>query len=92
MRPNKIFQHEDKLCRKFIKGLADTKTVIYRNPGVESVSYTHLVTEMSMGQMIDDIKLAVECRIPVHFYGRTGGVVPTPDEVLNEIKKLGGVQ
>lgn len=51
-----------------------------------------LVTEMSMGQMIDDIKLAVECRIPVHFYGRTGGVVPTPDEVLNEIKKLGGVQ
>ena len=51
-----------------------------------------LVTEMSMGQMVDDIKLAVECRIPVHFYGRTGGVVPTPDEVLNEIKKLGGVQ
>lgn len=37
MRPNKIFQHEDKLCRKFIKGLADTKTVIYRNPGVEYV-------------------------------------------------------
>ena len=52
----------------------------------------YLCVEMSMGQMIDDIKLAVECRIPVHFYGRTGGVVPTPDEVLNEIKKLGGVQ
>lgn len=51
-----------------------------------------LVTEMSMGQMVDDIKLAVECRIPVHFYGRTGGVVPSSDEILNEIKKLGGVQ
>ena len=50
-----------------------------------------LVTEMSMGQMVDDVKLAVECRVPVHFYGRTGGVVPTPAEILGEIRKLGGV-
>ena len=50
-----------------------------------------LVTEMSMGQMVDDVKLAVECRVPVHFYGRTGGVVPTPAEILSEIRKLGGV-
>ena len=41
--------------------------------------------------MVDDVKLAVECRVPVHFYGRTGGVVPTPAEILGEIRKLGGV-
>lgn len=52
-----------------------------------------LDVEMSMGQMIYDVKLAVECRIPVEFFGRTGGVIPTPAEVYDEIKKLtGGAQ
>ncbi|MBQ8687266.1 MAG: 3-methyl-2-oxobutanoate dehydrogenase subunit VorB [Ruminococcus sp.] len=52
-----------------------------------------LDVEMSMGQMIYDVKLATECRIPVEFYGRTGGVIPTPAEVYEEIKKLtGGAQ
>ena len=47
-----------------------------------------LVVEMSMGQMVDDVKLAIDCKVPVHFYGRTGGIIPTPKEVLGEIKKL----
>lgn len=47
-----------------------------------------LCVEMSMGQMIDDVKLAVECSKPVHFFGKTGGVIPKPTEVLEEIKKL----
>lgn len=47
-----------------------------------------LVVEMSMGQMVDDVRLAAECKVPVHFYGRTGGIIPTPKEVLGEIKKL----
>ena len=47
-----------------------------------------LVVEMSMGQMVDDVRLATECKVPVHFYGRTGGIIPTPKEVLGEIKKL----
>ena len=51
-----------------------------------------LDVEMSMGQMIDDVKLAINCSKPVKFYGRTGGVIPTPAEVLEEIKKLGGEQ
>jgi len=51
-----------------------------------------LSVEMSMGQMVDDIKLAINCSKPVHFYGRTGGVIPTPVEVLEEIKKLGGAK
>ncbi len=47
-----------------------------------------LVVEMSMGQMVDDVKLAVECKTPVHFFGRTGGMIPTPAEVLEQIEKL----
>ena len=49
-----------------------------------------LVTEMSMGQMVDDVKLALECRLPVEFVGRTGGVIPSPNEILNKIKEMGG--
>ena len=46
-----------------------------------------------MGQMIDDVKLALECKIPVSFYGRTGGVIPAPNDVLAKIRELnGGVQ
>ena len=51
-----------------------------------------LSVEMSMGQMIDDIRLATECRVPVSFFGRTGGVIPKPSEILDEIKKLGGAE
>jgi len=47
--------------------------------------------EMSMGQMVDDVRLAVECKKPVSFVGRTGGKIPTPGEVLNKIIEVGGV-
>lgn len=47
-----------------------------------------LVVEMNMGQMIDDVKLAVRCRVPVHFFGHTGGIVPTPAEVLASIRSI----
>ena len=53
---------------------------------------TLLDVEMSMGQMIEDVKLAVNCSKPVHFFGRTGGVIPSPDEVLGEIKKLSEIR
>ena len=43
-----------------------------------------------MGQMIEDVKLVVNGRKPVYFYGRTGGIVPTPKEILLEIKKIKG--
>ena len=49
-----------------------------------------LVVEMSMGQMVDDVKLAVECKLPVEFVGRTGGVIPNPTEILEKIKEMGG--
>lgn len=47
-----------------------------------------LVTEMNSGQMLEDVRLAVKGRVPVEFYGRLGGVVPFPDEILGEIKRI----
>ncbi|MBQ0115038.1 MAG: 3-methyl-2-oxobutanoate dehydrogenase subunit VorB [Bacteroidales bacterium] len=44
------------------------------------------VPELSCGQMIEDVKLAVECKLPVEFYGRTGGNVPSPEELLDALK------
>ena len=46
-----------------------------------------LTVEMSCGQMVEDVKLAIECRRPVYFFSRVGGIVPSPEEVLAEIEK-----
>ncbi len=45
-----------------------------------------MVTEMSNGQLIDDVRLAVEHIVPVHFYNRMGGNVPTTEELNEQIK------
>ena len=47
-----------------------------------------LTVEMSYGQMLDDVNLAVAGSSPVLFYGRAGGAVPTVDEVLERIEKI----
>ena len=47
-----------------------------------------LVVEMNAGQMVEDVRLAVEGRTPVAFYGRMGGVIPSPEEVVGALKKL----
>jgi 2-oxoglutarate ferredoxin oxidoreductase subunit alpha len=47
-----------------------------------------LVVEMSMGQMIEDVKLAVGRRRPIGFFGRVGGCVMTVEEVVQEAKKV----
>ena len=47
-----------------------------------------LVFEMNMGQMIEDVQLALEGKGEVSFYGRPGGVVPTPNEVFRVISRL----
>jgi pyruvate/2-oxoacid:ferredoxin oxidoreductase alpha subunit len=47
-----------------------------------------LVVELSTGQMIEDVQLAVQTRCPVHFYGRCGGMVPTGNEILAQCEKL----
>ena len=49
-----------------------------------------LSVEMSMGQMVEDVKLAVNGKADVHFFGRTGGIIPTPQEIAEEIRKIAG--
>ncbi len=45
-----------------------------------------LTVELSMGQMVEDVRLAVEGRAQTPFYGEMGGVVPTPRDILQEVK------
>ena len=47
-----------------------------------------LCVEMSTGQMIDDVRLAVEGQRPVEFYGRTGGMVPTVGEIVEKLESM----
>lgn len=47
-----------------------------------------LTVEMSTGQMVEDVRLAVEGKLPVHFYGRAGGMIPSPIEISNEAIKI----
>lgn len=49
-----------------------------------------LVVEMNSGMMLDDIIKIVQGKVPIEFYGRTGGVTPLPDEILAEIKRTAG--
>lgn len=47
-----------------------------------------LVVEMNEGQMVRDVKLAIEGACPVFFYGRSGGMIASPDEIVNVVKGL----
>jgi len=49
-----------------------------------------LAVEMSNGQMVEDVRLAVNGKKPVHFFGRTGGIVPAKAEIIAEVKKILG--
>ena len=49
-----------------------------------------LTVEMNTGQMVDDVRIAVAGKYPVSFYGRFGGMIPTPKDIAAEIKKIAG--
>ena len=52
-----------------------------------------ICVEMSMGQMIEDVELAIRCKKPVYLCNRVGGMIPTPEDVLakiNEVNENGG--
>lgn len=57
---------------------------------VDNAKYGYLSVEMSCGQMVEDVRLASNGRKPVNFYGRTGGMVPTPAEILAKAKEIVG--
>lgn len=46
-----------------------------------------LTVELNSGQMVEDVRLAVNGRVKVDFYGRIGGMIPSPEEVLRELEK-----
>ncbi len=55
----------------------------------DSKNVTHLLSvEMNNGQMVEDVKKFTREAKPVHFFGRQGGIVPSPEEVVEEVKKL----
>lgn len=47
-----------------------------------------LTVELSAGQMVEDVNLAIKCAKPVHFYGRTGGMMMSPKDVYEQIVKI----
>ncbi|HHW30836.1 MAG TPA: 3-methyl-2-oxobutanoate dehydrogenase subunit VorB [Clostridiaceae bacterium] len=47
-----------------------------------------LSVEMNAGQMVEDVRLAVNGKRPVHFHGRMGGMIPTQKEILDKIKEI----
>lgn len=46
-----------------------------------------LSVEMSAGQMVEDVKLAVESKVPVEHFGRFGGIIPSPDEIVKALEE-----
>ena len=46
-----------------------------------------LTVELNAGQMVEDVRLAVKCKVPVEHFGRLGGIVPDPDEVITALKE-----
>lgn len=46
--------------------------------------------ELSMGQMIEDIRLAEDCARPVHLVNRVGGMIPSPEQIVDAVEKLNG--
>ncbi|MBU2472020.1 MAG: 3-methyl-2-oxobutanoate dehydrogenase subunit beta, partial [Bacteroidetes bacterium] len=47
-----------------------------------------MVVEMNAGQMVEDVRLGVAGKIPVEFYGRMGGIIPSPEEIFNVLVKF----
>lgn len=58
------------------------KALLERSKQVKGI----LVVELNSGQMIEDVKLAVACSVQVEHFGRLGGIVPDPDEVIKALK------
>ena len=50
---------------------------------------SYISVELSMGQMIEDVRLATECKRPVYLCNRCGGMIPSPDEILESIRNAG---
>jgi 2-oxoglutarate ferredoxin oxidoreductase subunit alpha len=43
---------------------------------------------MNAGQMVEDVRLSINGKRPVYFYGRMGGMIPSPEEVLTRVESI----
>ncbi len=90
-----------RICRSVVKRLREkgTKIGLFRpitlwpfpEKDLKKIAQhvdSFLVIEMSCGQMIDDVRLSIDCRRPVYFYGRSGGGVPTEEEIITHLGSL----
>ena len=59
-----------------------TNEVIALSHGKKGV----LVAEINAGQMVEDVKLAINGEVPVDYFGRLGGIVPEPEEIVEALK------
>lgn len=73
IRPVTLWPFPDKIFKQLSKGKKRIKI---------------LVIEMSYGQMIEDVKLGVNCKFPVEFLGRAGGGMPTEEDIVRKVKSL----
>lgn len=72
-------------------GLIRPQTVYpFPTQAFQKAAKAYLVVEMSSGQMVEDVKLIVNGKAPVYFFGRLGGFVPSVEELFNEIKRVAG--
>jgi len=81
IRPITLWPFPEKFISDTAQRLCSPAHPLTRSP-------TFLVVEMNLGQMVEDVKLAVNGKVPVEFYGRPGGGLPTAEEILQEIRKL----
>ncbi len=59
---------------------------LFRQIALKHKKARFLVLEMSYGQMVEDVKLALNGKLPVDFFGRSGGGIPTEEEIIKKIK------
>lgn len=79
IRPITLWPFPETLITQILSGLHKKKH-----------SPLFLVVEMSYGQMLEDVKLAVNGKAKVEFLGRAGGGIPTEEEIISKIKRIGG--
>jgi len=81
IRPITLWPFPEKIISETAKRLRTNGQTVKR-------SNAFLVVEMNLGQMLEDVKLAISGKVPVEFYGRPGGSVVTQEEILGKINNL----
>ncbi|MFH0935845.1 MAG: 3-methyl-2-oxobutanoate dehydrogenase subunit VorB [Candidatus Omnitrophota bacterium] len=89
IRPITLWPFPDKAFKRLAIGARhNTSAGVRQRFMADDKRLTILVIEMSYGQMLDDVRLAVNCRVPVEFLGRSGGGMSTEEDIVKKINHL----